>query len=427
MREHFHGITVPAFAIDLVRASVLVPGGDADLTLLLELAENAVTCEPGVPHYLYVLGLAQYRAGHYEQAVRRLRESLTSSMDWSPKALNYPVLAMAHHRLGQGALARQALDQASQAIDQWIRDRYQSQKGHWVHHLGAVGFWPIPWWDWLEGQLFYREAKELIDGAASQEDPRPRVLRARAFAGLHWHSKADTEYTEAQALMPGDQQVRLEAHRNKGYLRVHESRWNEAAIEFARALELQPAEARLGCFQAMAYLGGGDLGAYRSACAALVKNFGKTKDVATAHDVVYCCVLRGDALSDMQCLVPLARVAAPAGQGNAYVLGAALYRAGRYDEAVRCLEAARKVYSHRAWDWCFLAMAHHRLDHAGEARRCLADAARWIEAANHAELEDLAGTRPSWGGWYDRLAYLLLLGEAREQLGLQQPAESARD
>jgi serine/threonine protein kinase/tetratricopeptide (TPR) repeat protein len=417
MREQFHGIRVPAFAIDLVRASVLAPDRDADLTLLLELAENALTCEPGVPHYLYVLGMAHYRAGHYEQAVRRLRESLAKGTGWSGAGLNYPVLAMAHYRLGQGALARQALHQAALAIDQWTRDRYQSQKGYWAHHLGAVGFWPIPWWDWLECQLFYREAKELIDGAAPLEDPRLRVLRARALAGLRWQGKADSEYTQAQALLPRDQQVRLEAHRNRGYLRVQERRWNEAASEFACALELQPAEAKLGCYQAMAYLGGGDLGGYRSACTALVKNFGKTKDAATAHDVVYFCVLRGDALSNMQCLVPLARVAAPAGQGNAYVLGAALYRAGRYDEAIRCLEAAQKVYRPRAWDWCFLAMAHHRLDHAGEACRCLTEAARWIDEANRADLDDLAGTQPSWGGWYEPLVYPLLLREGEELIG----------
>ena len=54
-------------------------------------------------------------------------------------------------------------------------------------------------------------------------------------------------------------------------------------------------------------------------------------------------------------------------------LGAALYRAGRFDEAIRRLEESiqlpnsesRQEYS------AFLAMAHHRLGHRDEARHWL--------------------------------------------------------
>ena len=54
-------------------------------------------------------------------------------------------------------------------------------------------------------------------------------------------------------------------------------------------------------------------------------------------------------------------------------LGAALYRAGRFAEAVRRLEEAvqkRNGVSIEA-DWVFLAMAHQRLGHHDEARRWL--------------------------------------------------------
>ena len=54
-------------------------------------------------------------------------------------------------------------------------------------------------------------------------------------------------------------------------------------------------------------------------------------------------------------------------------LGAALYRAGRFAEALRRLEEGiqeRKGVSSEA-DWVFLAMAHHRLGHHAEARRWL--------------------------------------------------------
>jgi tetratricopeptide (TPR) repeat protein len=54
-------------------------------------------------------------------------------------------------------------------------------------------------------------------------------------------------------------------------------------------------------------------------------------------------------------------------------LGAALYRAGRYDEAIRRLEEAIRVRDGVGVpaDWAFLAMAHHRLGHPDAARRWL--------------------------------------------------------
>src|SRR5260370_25827729 len=125
---------------------------------------------------------------------------------------------MAHHRLGQAAEARQALDAAAEAIDRWIRDRYQNQEEkNWIVHLGATADWPIAWWDWLECQLHYREARMLIDGSPPPDDPRLHVLRARAFAGLRWAEKAIPEYDAALKLSPQDPQIRLDSHRNRGY------------------------------------------------------------------------------------------------------------------------------------------------------------------------------------------------------------------
>jgi tetratricopeptide (TPR) repeat protein len=412
MRERFRGYPNSLFAIESVRASVLAPACDADPTELLEVAQNAVASHPRADWFLYVVGIAHYRAGQYEQAVRRLRDSLRVNPAWLARAINYPILAMAHHRLGQKEEARQALDQAARVIDQWTGARYQSQRGHWVLHLGATGFWPAPWFDWLECQHYYREARVLIDGSPPAADPRLRVLRARAFAGLRWQTRADAQYREALKRLPDDPQVRLEAHRNRGYRRAGRRQWTQAAGEFARASALQPEEPYLWHFQAVAHLGAADLPAYRRVCAAMVDRFRKTRDARTAREVVFVCVLRDAALPDMDRLVRLARVAAPDRYGNTYVLGAALYRAGRYREAVQCFEAAAKVDRPRAWDWSFLAMAHHRLGHAGAARRCLAESAAWIEQANRRHEDDLSRTRPAWGGWYKQVVFPLLHREA---------------
>jgi Flp pilus assembly protein TadD len=54
-------------------------------------------------------------------------------------------------------------------------------------------------------------------------------------------------------------------------------------------------------------------------------------------------------------------------------LGADLYRAGRFDEAIRRLEEGIQLRSGEsvAQDWTSLAMAHFRLGHRDEARRWL--------------------------------------------------------
>jgi eukaryotic-like serine/threonine-protein kinase len=416
MRERFRGTTNRGFAIDAVRACVLAPDADAERHQLVELAQSIVASDQGHAFHLYVLGIAHYRAGQYEEAVRRLRESLVDDPSWGARGINHPVLAMAYHRLGKAAEARKALDKAAGSIDQWARERYQSG-WDWVTHLGAEAIWPIPWWDWLECQLYYREAKVLIDGAPPVDDPRLHVLRARAFAGLRWCEKAAQEYDAALKLTPRDPQVLLEAHRNRGYWCTEQRQWGEAAAEFAKASELQLDDSYLWRFQAVAHLAAGDADAYRRTCAAMLERFEKTEVRLTAGNVLLACVLRDDTLPDMARLLPLTRVADRVWHWGTWVRGAALYRAGRYEESVRSFETAAKTYRPRAWDWCFLAMAHHRLGHSDEARRCLAEAARWIDEANRHEGDDLSGTGAAWGNWHEPVVYPLLLREAEALLG----------
>src|SRR5262249_25106125 len=124
--------------------------------------------------HLYVAGLAHYRAGQYDQAVERLDESAAIDPNWVSRAINYPALAMAYHRLGKAGEARQALASAEKAIDGWTEAMVQ----------GPVGTMPIPWYDWLECRHYYREAKQLISGSPPPEDPRLRVIQERALAAL---------------------------------------------------------------------------------------------------------------------------------------------------------------------------------------------------------------------------------------------------
>jgi len=410
MRERFSGTLKEYFAGEVIRACILAPGPDADLAPLVELAESMLAPDPGSWFCLYLLGMAQYRAGQYEPAVRRLRESLLGQPDQAVRAISYPVLAMAHHRLGQTAQARQALDAAAEAIDRWTN--YGMDHG--------ASDWPISWWEWLECQLYYREAKVLIDGSPPPDDPRLHVFRARAFAGIQWSEKAVPEYDAALKLKPQDPQIRGEAHLNRAdhYRRLQQ--WGEAAAEFAKACELWPWKSHLWDNRAVAHLAAGDVDAYRQTCTAMLERFEETEDRVTAAHVLEVCVLRDDALADMSRLLPLTAVTDPIWHWGAWVRGAALYRAGRYEESIRCFERAAKKFRPRAWDWCFLAMAHHRLGHAEEARRCLVEAARWIDEANRVQLDDPTTLGPTWGHWDEPVVYPLLLREAEALLSAKE-------
>jgi hypothetical protein len=121
---------------------------------------------------VYVAGLAHYRAQQYDPAIDQLRESL--DMPWPARGIAFPVLAMAHHRLGRADESRAALAAAHEAIDGWTEAMLE----------GPVGTMPIPWFDWVECLVLYREANMLISGFAPPDDPRLQVIEQRALSAL---------------------------------------------------------------------------------------------------------------------------------------------------------------------------------------------------------------------------------------------------
>jgi hypothetical protein len=161
-----------------------------------------------------------------------------------------------------------------------------------------------------------------------------------------------------------------------------------------------------------------DVSEFLRICTEMEHDFGATRDATTADAVAWTRLLVPDGLDREEAgrLVDLSRRGMEAQPESADYLethGAALYRAGRFREAVEQLEkaVAKNGEGGSPWQQLFLAMAHHRLGEEDEARRCLERANRQIEEKMNPK--EKATPRPSWE---QRLQWGLLRAEAEEVL-----------
>jgi WD40 repeat protein/tetratricopeptide (TPR) repeat protein len=147
----------PAVAFVLARTCVLVPDPGIEPEQAICWAEQAVASERNA-WYLHVLGAAHYRAGHFDEAIRRVEES--NRGDWSNegKTQNWLVQAMAYQRLGESTKARVLL---SEVADMW--NIIEAEK--------VDGARSIPATDWLPLQIYRREAEALILDPSFPADP----------------------------------------------------------------------------------------------------------------------------------------------------------------------------------------------------------------------------------------------------------------
>jgi Flp pilus assembly protein TadD len=182
-------------------------------------------------------------------------------------------------------------------------------------------------------------------------------------------------------------------HARRGNALVQLGRWSEAAGDYAKAIEGKPDDPDLRYMHALALLGAGDRDGYRRACAAALGRFAATDAPAVAHRVVHTCVAGPDAVADATPLVRLARLAVPYSRGNDRILGAALLRSGHPEEALARFQEAGKGFLPESWDWLFLALIHHRLGDADQARQDLDKAAGQVDA------RDSRGGASGWQHW----------------------------
>jgi tetratricopeptide (TPR) repeat protein len=148
----------------------------------------------------------------------------------------------------------------------------------------------------------------------------------------------------------------------------------------------------LVCFriQLLSLVESGDPPRYRAAAGNLLSQFSKTSDPLSLNDAAWFAYLP-DAVADHAVPIQIAEKALsvlPPEQKRFALntLGAALYRAGRIDEAIARLDESVKASAGVGVpeDWAFLAMAHHKKGNAQEARR-------WLEKLRSQKPDQKAG------------------------------------
>jgi tetratricopeptide (TPR) repeat protein len=237
------------------------------------------------------------------------------------------------------------------------------------------------------------------------------TARAKSFMERKQWEAAEAAFDEAMRARPFNRSVVVE----RGDLYLRRGLWREAAAYYATAVERHPDDAPLHYQLALARLIAGDLPGYRSACTAMLERFKAAKELLVTNRLAYACIYAPDAVPDMPALIQVCERSVRAFAGGERVVGAALYRAGRPEEALQRFEQAHKVFQPRAWDWLFLAMIHSGLGHTSEARQLLQQAEQWIVEADKAPL----GTEkegPRWSNPTERPTIQLLRREAEALL-----------
>jgi WD40 repeat protein/tetratricopeptide (TPR) repeat protein len=247
---------------------------------------------------------------------------------------------------------------------------------------------------WEEAEAAYAKAIQ-----ARLHDPSILIERGQYFAAHAQPESADADFARALALGTSDadfMEIVLASESRFRYVvdacpqesaplwAAHGDRlaqrgfWSGAIADYAKALSLEPYDLEIRSHQILSLLAAGDREGLRRAQSELLNQFRESLSPSVANDVAWSSVL---AQGEEANLGESARLAALGVNGakekdrkpylNTY--GAALYRAGRYEEAVKKLEEGISKGDGKSVpeDWVFLAMAHHTLGHREQARRWL--------------------------------------------------------
>jgi tetratricopeptide (TPR) repeat protein len=179
---------------------------------------------------------------------------------------------------------------------------------------------------------------------------------------------------------PDDNQLWI----GRGRYHALHDRWQVAAADFARGIETVASPATHEYYEyACLLLLVGDKERYRELIQTFSDQVDKTKDPRLAYELARACIITPDMPADPEQVIRWARLAEESAPlaWHSHVVGAAYYRAGDYDEALRWLGISLEG----PWDMgrplnqFVLAMTHRRMGHAERATVSLEESIRSYE------------------------------------------------
>ncbi len=370
--------------------------------------ESLRLCPDGLNDVRSRLGDALYWQDRYKEAEDEYRKAIRLRPDY-----------VDHNRLGSVLFAQGRYKEAEDEYREAIRLQPDDPGLH--SDLGEALFKQARL---KEAEDEFRKATRLKPDDAMIHDNLGLTL-----ANQGQHEKAAAEFSLAIKLHPENGLFWAD----RGCACADLGQWDKASADFIKGTECKKPHPWAWCPSAMLCLRDGNLDGYRKICADVLQRFGKGDDVYAGADAAWVCFLGPTAGVDAAQLVLLAEKAlakGPKDHWNVNLLGVALYRAGRFEDAVKRLTEATALHAgpyrtDMLYTWFFLAMAHHRLGHADEAHRWLDKAIQGTEEA----LKPAAGSAGKSGtapgaippNWIRKLTLQLLRREAEDLIQARAP------
>ena len=394
--------------------------------------------------------VACYRAGDFAAAAREFE----ASDELAPgryTAMNAYFLAMAHHRMGEFDVAHRWFRAANawqrkQNVADW--NRFQNEAANVLgiaaaadlvsvdaggNEIDLLGLLleanPDAAWAYVRRAVLWDQQGETEKAAEDRQQAArcfdqliayaPGEVYPYAARAVFREQNSETtgaiaDWTEIIERRPDLASIWM----RRGGLLAQLERYDEAANDFAEAVELDAKFFRPRYLLALTQLCIGDMPGYQHTCAAMVDTFLETDDMIEAKFTSWSCVLGTEAVDSYANVTRLAEKSVSMERKlKLGTLGAALYRAGRYDEALARLNQAEVLNSltetstdtSPAYRWYFLAMTHHCLGNTEKSRAFLHRALERTEQA-------LASPPELEGGNWFRLATLRLLRDEAQSL-----------
>ena len=148
LRDHVDNTNDPRLAYELARTCTLAPEMTVEPERVVRWARLAADSESPAWHS-HVVGVAYYRAGDYEGALRWVGDSLERAWDVG-RPLNQLVLAMIHRRMGHAKLSTTLFKESIHVCTEMDRGRVNGA----VPAVFAA--------DWMAIQIYRREVESLF-------------------------------------------------------------------------------------------------------------------------------------------------------------------------------------------------------------------------------------------------------------------------